>query len=252
MALASWGLWAVLSKLLGDALSPAHSQALSALGFLPILAWLAFLPGRPPAGACRPGRGAFWAFAGGLVTSLGNLAYYAALQRGERAVTVIPLTALYPLVTLVLAVVLLGERLSAAQKVGAFLSLLATYLFNVPQETGLLSGAVIHALPPIALWGVSGLLQKLSTVHLSGERSALTFLAAALPVSVIILLRDPSPAAALPPRVWGLVFLLGLFFALGNLAILFAFARGGKASLVAPLGGLYPLVGVPVALVFLG
>jgi len=41
VALLSWGFWAVLSKLLGDALTPEQSQALSTLGILPILLPLA-------------------------------------------------------------------------------------------------------------------------------------------------------------------------------------------------------------------
>ena len=45
---------------------------------------------------------------------------------------------------------------------------------------------------------------------------------------------------------------LGLFFSLGNFTLLMAFASSGKASIIAPLAGLYPLVSVPVAIVFLG
>ena len=45
---------------------------------------------------------------------------------------------------------------------------------------------------------------------------------------------------------------LGLFFSLGNFAILLAFASAGKASIIAPLAGLYPLVSVPIAILFLG
>ena len=249
-ALVSWGLWAVLSKLIGNDLSASHSQALSALGFLPVLAALCLVPGSPVKG--EPMRGLGYAIAAGVVTSLGNLAYYAALQRGERAVTVIPLTALYPVFTIALAVPLLREKLSLAQKIGVALSLGATYLFNVQRETGLLSSALVHALPPILLWGLSGFFQKLATNHLSSERCALAFLAAALPVSVVILAREPLAYAQVSLRTWGLVVALGLFFALGNFAILAAFARGGKASLVAPLGGLYPILSIPIAIVWLG
>lgn len=252
LALGSWGVWAILSKLIGDALSPSHSQAISVVGFIPVLAALLFLPGTPPSGPTRPRWGLLMAVLAGIVTSLGNLAYYAALQRGERAITVIPLTALYPVVTIALAAVVLGERLSAAQKVGALLSLVATYFFSVQREQGLLSSAVIHALPPIVLWGLSGLLQKVSTNHISGERSALGFLAAAIPVSVAILVWEPLPLQTISARLGQLAVALGFFFALGNFAILAAFARGGKASLIAPLGGLYPLVSIPIAIVFLG
>lgn len=250
-ALGSWGLWAILSKLIGDALSPAHSQALSTLGFLPVLIALVFVPGAHPNGSTL--RGTWLAVVAGLVTSLGNLTYYAALQRGEKAVTVIPLTALYPVVTIALAVVVLHERLGGYQRVGVLLSLAATYLFNVQTEAGLLSDAVVHALPPIALWGVSGLLQKISTHHISGERSALWFLAAAVPVSAAILIQSPLDYHGVTPRTWTLAIALGFFFALGNFAILAAFAsQGGKASVISPLGGLYPLVSIPIAVLFLG
>jgi uncharacterized membrane protein len=49
-----------------------------------------------------------------------------------------------------------------------------------------------------------------------------------------------------------LVSALGFFFGLGNLAILLAFAREGKASVIAPLAGLYPVVSIPIAILFLG
>jgi drug/metabolite transporter (DMT)-like permease len=41
---------------------------------------------------------------------------------------------------------------------------------------------------------------------------------------------------------------MGLALALGNLTILLAFADGGKASIIVPLAGLYPLVSIPIAL----
>src|ERR1022692_4774530 len=37
LALLSWGVWAIMAKLIGEALSGAHNQALSTLGVLPIM-----------------------------------------------------------------------------------------------------------------------------------------------------------------------------------------------------------------------
>jgi drug/metabolite transporter (DMT)-like permease len=37
--------------------------------------------------------------------------------------------------------------------------------------------------------------------------------------------------------------------ALGNFTILLAFSSGGKASIIAPLASLYPLVSIPIAVV---
>ena len=42
---------------------------------------------------------------------------------------------------------------------------------------------------------------------------------------------------------------LGFTLALGNYTVLLAFASGGKASIVAPLSGLYPLVSIPILIV---
>ena len=96
VALLSWGAWAVLSKVAGDALSPEQSQALSTLGMLPLLVPLALSKRAPLRGVSR--RGLLFALIGGVVTCLGNVAYYAALARGEKVATVVSLTALYPLV----------------------------------------------------------------------------------------------------------------------------------------------------------
>ena len=49
-----------------------------------------------------------------------------------------------------------------------------------------------------------------------------------------------------------LVIALGFFLAFGNVAFLVAFARGGKAAVITPLGSLYPIVSVPIAVWWLG
>src|SRR4051794_6644452 len=134
LALVSWGVWAVLAKLIGDALSAAQSQALSTLGLLPIFAMLAV--SKKPSAAPKRGRGRAAAFAAGVCGCLGNLAYYHALNSGGKAVIVVPLTALYPLVTIVLAVVILKEQLNRIQLSGIILSIVAIYLFNVQREEG--------------------------------------------------------------------------------------------------------------------
>jgi drug/metabolite transporter (DMT)-like permease len=180
----------------------------------------------------------------------GNVAYYHALNLGGKASTVVPLTALYPLVTVVLAMIVLRERMNGIQLAGIALSLLAIWLFNVAGLEGMLSGWLAYALVPIALWGAAGLLQKVSTNHISGELSTLWFLAAFVPVALVLLLLQPLPQSP-PARVWILVGALGLLFSLGNFALLLAFAGNGKASVIAPLAGLYPLVSVPVAILFL-
>lgn len=248
-ALLSWGVWAVLSKVLGDALSAELSQAISTLGLLPLLVPLAF--SKESSIRTAPRTGIAWAFLGGIISSLGNIAYYAALSGGAKAAAVVPLTALYPVVTIITAALLLRERLNRVQQMGLALSFAAIWLFNIQSEDGLISPAVLLALPPILLWGVSGFLQKLATNHLPARTAALVYLSAFLPVAVFLAIRETWPTT-IAVRTWALALALGFFLGFGNLAVLTAFARGGKASVIAPLGSLYPTVSVPIAVLALG
>ena len=247
LALGSWGVWAIVARVIGDALSPAQSQALSTLGMLPVIAVLPFVGKK---GVARnPPKGTIIALVAGFLSCLGNVTYYHALNRGEKAATVVPLTAMYPLVTIVLAVLLLRERLSRVQLCGIAFSIWAIYLLNIGSPAGFFSPWLFYALLPILFWGITGFLQKLSTNDIPGERSTLWFLVAFIPATAVILWNEP--VGALSPKVWVAVIGLGFFFALGNLAILLAFARNGKASVITPLTALYPLVSIPLAIVFL-
>src|SRR5678810_1144709 len=132
LALVCWGVWALLARLIGDALSPAQQQTFSTLGLLPVLAALACSKKLTATG--NRSRGAAFALGAGTLTCLGNIAYYDVLNRGAKAATVVPLTALYPLITVLLAVAVLKERLNLIQCLGIALSLIAIYLFNVQQD----------------------------------------------------------------------------------------------------------------------
>jgi transporter family protein len=250
IALLSWAAWAVLSKLLGDALTGEQIQALSTLGLVPILLALAMSKKLVLRSASPRGLGL--TFAGGVVSCLGNLAFYDALARGQKVATAVSLTALYPLTTILLAVLFLRERLQWLQCIGIGLSLAALWLFNIQgNDRGLFSRTVVFALPPILLWGLSGFLQKVATNHLSAESAAFVYLGAFVPAGILFALSAPWPTT-LTPRVWLLVIAVGFFLGFGNLAILAAFARGGQAAVITPLSSLYPLLSIPAAVLFLG
>ncbi len=246
-AVLSWGVWAVLGKAIGNSLSAATQQVISTLGFLPVILALGLARKR----LVRTGQrwGLACALAAGAVSCLGNLPYYDLLGR-EKAAAVVPLTALYPLVTIALAVLLLRERVNRIQYVGVLVSLVAIYLFNVPTDGGLVSGWLAYAFLPMALWGTAGFLSKLSTDHLSGEFAALLVLLGFVLVSGVLLFLEPLPTE-LSPRLWALTLALGLTLAFGNYAVVVAYSTG-KATVITPLAGLYPLVSVPIAVVVLG
>lgn len=244
-ALAAWGVWAVMSRLLGGGLSGELSQALSTAGFLPILAALGLSAAKQLRVASRRGLGL--ALLGGVVSCLGNVPYYAAVARGERFAAVVSLTALAPLVTVLLAVWLLRERFNLMQGAGLVLAVAAIWLFNVPDETGLWSRAVLVALAPIALWGLSGFLQKAATNHVAAEPAALVYLGAFVPMGLFYAVAEPWPATV-SARTWLLAGGMGFCLAFGNYAVLAAYARHGKAAVIAPLVNLYPAVSIAIAL----
>lgn len=250
-----WGAWGVVSKAIGDALSASHSQALSTLALLPIILVLA--PSKAPHPTDRKLRGITYAFLGGLASGLGNIGYFKALNlAGAKASTIIPLTSLYPVVTVPLAMVVLKERLRPLQIAGIVIALLAIYLFNmgepvVGQQVDVVSIWLAWALIPIVLWGMAALLSKMSTGYISPELSTAVFLGAFVPIAAIIMLTDPV-SWDISARVWVLVLLLGLTLGLGNLTVLIAYASAGKASVVTPLCGLYSVVSIPLAIVLLG
>ena len=246
LALVSWGVWAVLPRWLGPSLTPQQSQAWSTLGFLPVLIALGVTSGQSLRGASR--KGLAWAAVGGVVSCLGNIPYYSALARGERFAAVVSLTALAPLVTVFLAMVFLGERLNRRQWAGVGLAVAAMWLFNVTTDPAqLFSPAVVVAGLPIALWGLSGFLQKVATNHVPAGAAALVYLGGFLPLGLFYGVTQPWPASLSAP-LWGVVIALGFLLAFGNFAVISAYARHGQAAVIAPLVNLYPLVSLTLAL----
>lgn len=249
LTLVLWGGWGLVSKPLSNTLSPWQVQSFSSLGFVPVIVLLAWLARRDSRSNSR--RGLWLAFASGFLSSLGNVAYYQALGAGGKAAAVTPLTALYPLVTIGLALVFLRERLNRVQAVGAFLSLAAIYSFNGGANSSWLTPWLVVALIPIGLWGIGALLQKLASDSVSAASATAAFLVGELPVALATPFFTPLNWG-ITLDAWGLLLLLGFCFALGNLTLLYAYGRGGKAAIVTPLASLYSLVTIPLAVWLLG
>jgi transporter family protein len=123
-----WGAWGAVSKLASDGVDANSNQILFTLGLVPLMLFV-MRPSRAPA---APGRraGIGWAFFTGILGGAGNVAFFRALVVGGNASIVVPVTALFPLVTVLLAVLFLHERLGNAQKLGLVLALGAIYLLS--------------------------------------------------------------------------------------------------------------------------
>jgi uncharacterized membrane protein len=124
-----WGSWGLQSKLIVDRISPWMDQVLFSIGLLPLLVWMMFSKNRRQTTG-DPRKGAAYGLLTGICGGLGNVSFYLALSRGKAAV-VVPLVGLAPLITVVLAVLVLKESINRAQTVGVVLALLSIYFLSI-------------------------------------------------------------------------------------------------------------------------
>src|SRR6185503_5409498 len=125
LAVAMWGGWGLIGKL--THLDELQMTALSAVGVVAVALLLLFSPRLRQGTNLR--RGMVFAFVTGIFGNLGNLAYLKALKVGDASL-VAPYTALYPIVTVVIAGIFLRERLNAVQAFGFALAVAAGALFS--------------------------------------------------------------------------------------------------------------------------
>lgn len=122
--LIAWGLWGFFSKLASTHTRPRQTllfQAVGAVAFAIVVLMLErFKVQWSPSGFG-------WSFAAGFVNFVGFLAFFAAVEKGKVS-TIITISSLYPLVTIVLSVLFLRERVSPREGMGIAFALVAGWL----------------------------------------------------------------------------------------------------------------------------
>ncbi|SPF50212.1 conserved membrane hypothetical protein [Syntrophobacter sp. SbD1] len=127
LALVMWGLWAFFPKMALSCLEPKTAFMYEVLGGT-VTALLAFLILRPQLGGVEI-RGIIPAVLTGVMGYLGLLCFMYAI-RGGKICVVAPLTALYPVVTVALAMIFLKERINVVQMAGIILALVSAVLIS--------------------------------------------------------------------------------------------------------------------------
>jgi transporter family protein len=126
--IAAWGAGSFVQKLAANRLG-AQSAFWHALGYAPVVIIFSLLFFKwGPLMRSTPS-GASLALLGGALSSFGLIGTYLLLTRAE-ASRAIPLTALYPALTSVLAIIFLHESKDPWKLVGIALSLLSVYLLT--------------------------------------------------------------------------------------------------------------------------
>ena len=129
-----WGTWGLVSKIASDGVDAYTNQLLYTVGLLPLLVFVAWSVSRERTEGLTPAKkrsGILWAFFTGILGGVGNIAFFQALVTGGKASIVAPVTALFPMVTVVLAVLFLRERVGRTQWLGLLLAFVAIYLLSV-------------------------------------------------------------------------------------------------------------------------
>jgi len=126
VALSFWGVWGLLTKVATLYLPPYVAYMISTLGYLPIIGFLLV-----DAGFRVPWHPIGWSVsvAAGACAALGLLCYYRALAGGAAA-RVVPLTAMYPVVTVILSYFLLKENITFRHLAGIVAALAAVWLLS--------------------------------------------------------------------------------------------------------------------------
>jgi transporter family protein len=120
----TWGLWGVFSKLAANYTKPRQSILFQTVGVL-AFALVVLVLEKFRVEWTTPGF--TWAALGGFFAFVGFLTFFAALTDGKTS-TVVVLSALYPLVTILISVAFLHERLTGRQTLGVLLALIASAL----------------------------------------------------------------------------------------------------------------------------
>ena len=126
MAVVLWGLWGFLSKVATLQLPSEAVYLLAITGHLAVVGYLAATGGLTipwqPAGLAA-------ALGAGICMACGLLYFFKALAGGAASV-VVPLTALYPVVTVILSWTLLHEGFTLQRLAGIALALAAVWLLS--------------------------------------------------------------------------------------------------------------------------
>lgn len=254
ITIALFGLWGFVSTLITKNVDPLTVQILSTIGLLPVAFMLAF--SRNLRKGSHFARGILLATATGVVGGAGNVSLYKALQLGGEGSVIVPLTGMYPLVTVVIARFLLKERLNRIQSVGIGLALVSIYLFSPREAPGAtvswraaFSPWMMYGVVALLLFGIACITMKLSTRCISDELSTIFYTVGYILLAIVIVVTG-SVNWNLSWKNWGLGILVGLLMASATLTLFVAY-RWGKASVVTPLTALYPLVTVILAALIL-
>lgn len=252
-----WGVWGVVAKLISEDVNPFTNHILFTIG---MLFTIPLVLGKIRKEKPRQ-KGIGWGLVSGVLAVAGNVAVFQAFTSGGLAAIVIPLTNLYPLVTIGIALLVFKEKLNWINGLGILLAVPAVVmlsgqrlLFEDPaaffRNVGL-TPWLIFSFVALFFWGVFSAAQKVTTNYISAEWAYTAFI-----VSSVFLALGFVGAGQVDftfsRNTLYLGSLAGLLNGLGVLCSFAAYKAEGKASQVTTIAGaLQPVFTIILAILFL-
>jgi transporter family protein len=123
-ALLLWGVWGLFQKLATNQMPPRNVYLVSTFGMIAVVFSILVTSEFPLEVTVG---GVFFAVLAGICSSLGGVLFLQAVSRGNASI-VIPFTALYPLITIILSFTILRETITIKQGIGIALALISMAL----------------------------------------------------------------------------------------------------------------------------
>ena len=123
-----WGGWTIFAKLGSYEIPPEASQFLFAWGAFPVA--FVLLAGRGLK-LEKNAKGIFYSVANGVLSAIGSWALFAAYRTRGNTSVITAATAMYPLITVTLAILVLRERLTKLHIVGLAFAAAAFVMFSL-------------------------------------------------------------------------------------------------------------------------
>tara|TARA_B100001750_G_scaffold238157_1_gene244294 strand:+ start:951 stop:1364 length:414 start_codon:yes stop_codon:yes gene_type:complete len=126
-ALGLWGLWGFFAKLASDNLAAKSAATMQGMGVAAVaiilMSFMRFKPDWDMGGTPA-------AFFAGVSLMAGIVLFVFALSHGGKASIIVPMTGMYPVVTIVLSVAILKEQITPTTGVGIIFALIAVFLLS--------------------------------------------------------------------------------------------------------------------------
>lgn len=114
LAALCWGVWGVLAKFISGDISPYANHLMFTIGMLFTVPLVIM--------KCKKKdfnlKGIVWGIVAGVLAVIGNVAVYMSFGSGGQAAVVIPVTNLYPLVTIIVALLVFKEKMHWLNGIG--------------------------------------------------------------------------------------------------------------------------------------